>query len=114
MVFRADYSYNGESENLLLPAPADGSVKGRPERNPSFTNKSYSLINLRLSLISSENGWQAAVFVNNAGDERGQIFHGTGNFEWAWSNTNDYSQFARVYTVRPREYGIRFAKSWGN
>jgi len=113
MVLRGDYSYHGESENILLAAPAGTSLKGRPVRNPSFTNHAYSLANARLSLISNQNGWQVDLFVNNITDERAEIFHGTGNFEWAWSNTNDYSQHARVYTNRPREYGVRFFKGWG-
>ncbi len=114
MVLRGDYSYQGESQNILQNRPPENLVSGRPERNPSFINDSYSLANARLSLIAHESGWQLDIFVNNITDERAELYHGTGNYEWAFGNSNEYEHVARVYTNRPREYGIRFAKSWGD
>ena len=114
MVLRGDYSYHGESQNILQNRPPENLVSGRPERNPSFINDSYSLANARLSLIAHESGWQLDIFVNNITDERAELYHGTGNYEWAFGNSNEYEHVARVYTNRPREYGLRFAKSWGD
>ena len=50
---------------------------------------------------------------NNVTDERAEIYQDTGNFEWAFSNSTDYERYHRIYTNRPREYGIRFSKGWG-
>ena len=113
MVLRGDYSYHGDSQNILLPAPPGSLSGGRPERNPSFTNEEYSLANARFSLISDEGAWQVDLFVNNITDERAQLYHGTGNNEWGWGRTGEYQNYARVYTNRPREFGLRVYKSWG-
>jgi iron complex outermembrane receptor protein len=114
MVLRGDYSYQGSSQNILENRPPDELVGGRPQRNPSFTNHSYSIANARFSLISEEGGWQVDLFVNNLTDERAEIYHGTGNFEWAFGHTGEYEHVARVYTNRPREWGARFYMEWGD
>jgi len=107
MFLRGQYSYTGKSENLLVPAdPCCTS-------NPSFTNAAYSVADVRFGLISTFGDWQLDIFVNNITDERAEIYHGTGDFEWTFSRTNEYEHYHRIWTNRPREYGIRFTKRWG-
>ena len=40
-------------------------------------------------------------------DERGQLYHDTTDFETFFGRS-------RVSVIRPREYGVRFVKFWGN
>ncbi|MCY3621354.1 MAG: TonB-dependent receptor [Gammaproteobacteria bacterium] len=99
------YSYRGESRNRFIPQPESSA-------NPSFTNEAYHWLGARLALWAGEADWQVDVFVNNLTDERADYWHGTGNFEWQFSHSTDYEHYHRVWTNRPREFGIRFAKWW--
>lgn len=109
MFLRGQYSYTGDSINILVPFRF-----GDTGANPSHEQASYSIADLRLGLISNDGEWQLDVFVNNITDERAEIYQGTGDFEWAFSRTGEYDHFHRLYTNRPREYGIRFSKQWGD
>ncbi len=106
MFFRAQYSYNGESNNILEATASDA--------NPLLMNSSYSIVDLSLGLISHANGWEVKFYINNATDERAEYFHNTGLFEYPFSRTDEYSHYHRVYTNRPREYGVRFKYAWGD
>ncbi len=106
MFIRGQYSYTGSSRNKLIPA-------GEDTNNPSFTNHSWSVADARIGLISTDGDWQLEFFVNNLADERAEVYHGTGNFEWQFSRTGEYDHYARTYTIRPREFGMRFFKAWG-
>jgi len=106
MYLRGQVAYTGETTTKLVPA-------GEDTGNPSFTNASYALADLRFGLNSSEGNWQIDVFVNNITDERAQIQQGT-THAWQWGRTNEYERWHSVYTVRPREYGIRFNARWGD
>ena len=99
------YSYRGESQNRFIPQPESSA-------NPSFTNEAYHWLGARLALWAGEADWQVDVFVNNLTDERADYWHGTGNFEWQFSHSTDYEHYHRVWTNRPREFGVRFAKWW--
>jgi len=107
MFIRGQWSYTDDSHNLLIP------VDPCCSSNPSFTNASYSIADLRFGLISANGNWQLDLFVNNVTDERAEIYHGTGDFEWQFSRSGEYEHYHRIYTNRPREYGIRFTKRWG-
>jgi outer membrane receptor protein involved in Fe transport len=107
MFLRGQYTYMGSSETSIIP-------KGVDSPNPSFTNPSYSLADVRIGLISNDGDWQLDFFVNNLTDERPAVFAGSGNFEWQFSRTGEYDQFHRVYTTRPQEYGVRFTQRWGD
>ncbi len=109
MVLRGQYSYTSESQNLLVPSPV---APDNP--NPSFTNDSYAIGDLRLGLISHEGGWQVDLFVYNITDERAEIFNNEGDKEWVWGRTGEYDHVHDVFTNRPREYGVRFSKKWGD
>ncbi len=107
MFIRGNYSYTGDSENLLVPSDPCCSA------NPSFVNPSYSIADVRFGLVSPDAGWQIEGFVNNVGDERAVYYTGTGDHDWAFGNSGEYSNSHRLYTNRPREYGIRFSMKWG-
>jgi len=102
MFLRGQYSYTGKTHTLLVPAGLD-------TNNPSFTNDAYSLVDLRLGLVSGE--WEIDLFVNNLTDKRAQISQGS-THAWQWGRTGEYDHWHTVYTVRPREYGIRFTSRW--
>ena len=106
MFFHGQYSFTGESDTLLVPAPlTDG--------NPSFTNDAYSIAGLRAGLIGPEGNWQIDLFVDNVTDERAQISQGN-NLAYQWGRTGEYDHQHRVFTVRPREYGMRFSYRFGD
>jgi len=110
MTLRGQYSYTGDSINILVPfRPSWAGVN-----NPQHTQASYSIGDVRLSLVSRESDWQIDLFVNNVTDERAEIYQDTGNFEWAFSHSTEYERYHRTYTNRPREYGVRFYKGWGD
>jgi hypothetical protein len=102
MFLRGQYSYTGETFTRLVPAGLDTG-------NPSFENDAYSLLDLRLGLVADR--WEIDFFVNNVTDERAQITQGT-TFAWQWGRSGEYEHSHSVFTVRPREYGIRFTSRW--
>ena len=106
MFLRGQYSYTGDSVNLLIPE--------RSGANPSHIQESYGIGDIRLGLISNNGDWRLELFVNNVTDERAQLYQNTGDFEWAFSHSTQYDRFHRVYTNRPREYGLRYFKGWGD
>lgn len=106
MFLRGQYSYNAKSENLLIYKPLTSP-------DPSFTNNAYSLSDVRLGLRARDDQWQVDLFVNNITDERTDYYHGSGDHEWAFSHAGEYEHGQRVYTSRPREYGVRFTMRWG-
>jgi outer membrane receptor protein involved in Fe transport len=107
MFIRGQYSWTGETLTRLVPA-------GENTSNPSFTNDSYGLADLRIGLVSEENGWQVDLFVSNLTDERAQVWQGNPTGAWQWGRSGEYDHHHNVYTVRPREYGLRFSASWGD
>jgi len=107
MFFRGQYSYTGESFTALIPADED-----TPQ--PSFTNDSYGIGDLRLGLVSPDGGWQIDLFMNNVTDERAQVTQGHQYGAYQWGRSGEYEHAHRVYTNRPREYGIRFTSQWGD
>ncbi len=112
MFLRGQYSYTGDSTTRLVPAPnLENDPTSCCRGNPSFTNESYAIADIRLGLISSDGGWQVDLFVSNVTDERAQIDQGN-NFAYNWGRTGEYEHVQPVYTVRPREYGIRFTTRW--
>jgi len=99
MFLRGQFSYAGKTHTLLNPAGLD-------TVNPDFTNDAYSLLDLRLGLVAGR--WSIDLFLNNVTDERAQITQGSTSYEYQWGRTGEYEHWHRVYTVRPREYGVRF------
>lgn len=112
MSFRAQFSYSDSSDNQFEPNANAG--------NPVLQNDAYQLTDLSLGLISYENNWDIKLYINNLFDERAQFQHGTGLGEYALSSNNAsnghhaYAHTTRVYTNRPREFGVRVTYSWGD
>jgi len=102
---RTQWSYSGDTFNVLEPLGTD-------DANPQFKNDAYVIGDIRFGLQGDT--WEAAVFVNNVTDERAQYTHRDGLFEWAQASVQDgRAHLGSIYTNRPREFGIRFMKSWG-
>jgi outer membrane receptor protein involved in Fe transport len=105
MFLRGQYSYNGKTHTRLAHAGLD-----TPQ--PSFDNDSYSLLDFRLGLIAPDGRWQIDLFVTNVTDERAQIWQGSALGAWQWGRSGEYTHAHDVFTVRPREYGVRFYTHW--
>ena len=55
------------------------------------------------------------MFVNNITDERAKYTIQSGLFEWAAAQTVDgRPHHQTVFTNRPREFGFRYMKRWGD
>jgi hypothetical protein len=104
---RTQWSHVGESFNSLEPA------NPLTENNPRLENKAYTIGDLRVGVQGDS--WEAAIFVNNLTDERGQYTHEAAQFTWGFANSAEgRPHIKRTFTNRPREYGIRYAKRWGD
>ncbi len=102
---RFQVSYTGDSVNRLDPAGLDTA-------NPQLKNKAYTLADFRAGVRGED--WELAFFVNNITDERATYTIGTDQMNWAASNTVDgHDHWQKRYTARPREFGVRFMKRWG-
>ena len=92
---RLDHSYVGDSVNAtnasILLFGAEATVPA--------TQPSYAISDLTFS-VSSDNGWEAWLSVNNLADERA--------ITYIWPRFAD----DRVFTVRPRELRVGFYKSF--
>lgn len=107
MFVRAQYSFTGETHTKLIPA-------GEDSNSPSFNNDSYSIGDLRVGLISADGDWQVDLFASNIGDERAQVWQGSSLGSWQWGRSGQYERSHNINTVRPREFGLRFTKTWGD
>ena len=106
MFIRGQYSHTGKSVSKLIPA-------GEDTISPSFTNDDYAIGDIRVGLISHDGDWQLDLFINNVTDEMPMVYRSDGSLDWQFSSTGEYDHYHAAYTIRPREYGIRFSKSWG-
>jgi hypothetical protein len=106
MFIRGQYSHTGKSVSKLIPA-------GEDTISPSFTNDDYAIGDIRVGLISYDGDWQLDLFINNVTDEMPMVYRSDGSLDWQFSSTGEYDHYHAAYTIRPREYGIRFSKSWG-
>ncbi|MFC1719992.1 TonB-dependent receptor [Pseudomonadota bacterium] len=102
---RTQWSYNGNTVNILEPVPMDNP-------NPQVTNPAYTIGDLRFGL--SANTWEVSLFINNLTDERAVYTTNSGQFEWGMANVAEgRPHIQRIFTNRPREFGIQFTKTWG-
>ena len=103
---RTQWSYMGDTLNILEPLP-------NTDPNPQQKNSAYTIGDLRAGLQGED--WEVSIFVNNLTDERAQYTHNTGWFEWAAGNLAEGRAHTQtIYTNRPREFGVRFMKRWGD
>jgi hypothetical protein len=65
--------------------------------------EAYQTTGVKFGVVGDS--WEANLFINNAGDERGQLYHDVTDFEPFWGRQ-------RTSVIRPREIGVRFYKSW--
>ena len=104
---RLQASYTGDSMNRLDPASVHASA------NPQLTNEAFTIADLRAGLRGDT--WEVSMFVNNLTDERATYTYGTGQMMWAASSVQDgRAHFQQKFTNRPREFGVRLIKRWGD
>jgi len=103
---RTQWSHTGESFNNLESGPESGN-------NPRLGNKAYTIGDLRFGIQGDS--WEVALFVNNLTDERAQYTHEAAQFTYGLANVAEgRPHIQRTYTNRPREYGVRYTKRWGD
>ena len=95
--FQFQFSHTGSSLNQVQ------AFQGGP--TPQIKQEAYNWASVRLGLVG--NSWEANLFINNLTDERGQLYHDVSDFEPFFGRQ-------RTSVIRPREYGIRFVKFWGD
>ena len=95
--FQFQFSHTGASLNQVQ------AFEGGP--TPQIKQQAYNWASVRLGLQGSS--WEANLFINNLTDERGQLYHDVSDFEPFFGRQ-------RTSVIRPREYGVRFIKYWGD
>ena len=105
---RLQWSYMDETVNQLQPIPADGSSPA-----PQLVNDSYDIGDFSVGFLGPS--WEVTLFVNNITDERAQFTNENNNFLFgSVSSSQGRPNWGKIYTGRPREYGIRLIKRWGD
>ena len=104
---RGQVSYRGKTHTALVPRSEGGG-------NPSFDTEDYAIADLRLGLRSGDDRWQVDLFVRNVGDKRAQVYRGSDSGAWAWGRSGEYERSNNIWTVRPREFGVRLISRWGD
>jgi len=81
--------------------------------NPQHRVKGYAIADIRTGLQGED--WEVAAYINNLTDERAHYTWGTGDFGWGQASSKPGGRTRNVdaYTNRPREFGIRYMKRWG-
>jgi len=96
---RFQSSYVGDMLNQVEPFPEEA----YSEPAPQLRQPSYTISDLKFGVNADD--WSIQLFVKNLGDERAVLF----------DNPNEFDRFfgrGRQTVNRPREYGIRFTKSF--
>ena len=109
MFARLQVSYTGDSVNKLDPIdPAD-----LDDANPQLSNEAFAIVDFRTGIRGPD--WEVSFFVNNLTDERATYSIGTGAMLWGASSVQDGREhFQKNFINRPREFGVRFMKRWGD
>ena len=96
---RIQWSYTGDMLNQVEPltTPDDGP-------SPQLTQPSYNIGDIRFGI--NGNDWNLQLFVNNVTDERAILFDNPFELDRFWGR-------GRQTVNRPREYGVRYIKSFG-
>jgi outer membrane receptor protein involved in Fe transport len=71
---------------------------------PQLVQPSYTISDLKFGLNGDD--WSVQLFVNNLSDERAILYDNSNEFDRYWGR-------GRQTVNRPREYGIRYIKSFG-
>ena len=105
---RLQWSYTGESNNILEPVNATDNNNN----NPQLLNEAYNIGDISGGVRGQD--WEASIYIRNITDQRAAYTHGSGIFEWGQGSVEDGREHTvRRYTNRPRELGVRFMKRWG-
>jgi outer membrane receptor protein involved in Fe transport len=93
---RLQYSFQGDGLNDLGCDPSSAAL-------PDCTMDSYGIADAMIGLEGDT--WEASFFVDNLGDEQAELYVDTvaGDLSTRYATVN-----------RPREYGLRFMKKWGD
>jgi len=103
---RFQASYNGSHLTTL----EDRSPLDSP--NPQFKSPSFTIADISLGVRGHD--WEVSVFLNNLTDERAIFTINDGIMEWGMASVQDgRAHLQRNYVARPREFGLRYSKSWG-
>lgn len=103
---RTQWSYTGDTLNILEPRPMS-------HPNPQFKSDAYTIGDLRVGIVGDD--WQFDVFVDNITDERATYTVQPNLFEWAAAQSVDgRAHHQTLFTNRPREFGVRYMKRWGD
>jgi len=106
---RLQISYTGDSVNKLDPIDPND----LDDANPQLTSKAYTIADFRTGIRGPD--WELSFFVNNLMDERASYSIGTGQMLWGASSVQDgRAHFQKSYVNRPREFGVRYMKRWGD
>jgi len=103
---RLQVSFTGDSVNKLDP-------EGLDTPNPQLTNEAYTIADLRAGVRGDD--WELSFFANNITDERATYTYGTDQMYWSAASVADgRDHWQKKFTNRPREFGIRYMKRWGD
>ena len=104
MSLRGQLSYVGSSFSDLVPTTGDVAL-------PNLRQDSYAIGDISLSIDLDD--IVLRFFVNNVTDTRAQISHKPDKFGWLIGHSTEYQRMDRMYTNRPREFGIRLSYAFG-
>jgi hypothetical protein len=103
---RVQFSHTGDSVNQIAPSAT--------LRNPQVLTPSYGIADFRIGVVT-ESQWQFDFFISNFTDERAVYTQPPDYFEIPFSSVADgRAGVDRIYTNRPREFGLRISKRWTN
>jgi len=101
---RLQWSYSGSRLGNLEP------VEGGS--NPQWNEPSYSLGDLSIGMRNDS--WEASIFLNNITDERVNYTHAVQGGYTQQNVDEGRMRVETVYTNRPREFGVRFIRHFGD
>jgi outer membrane receptor protein involved in Fe transport len=101
---RLQWSYSGSRLGNLEPVE-DGS-------NPQWKEPSYSMGDLSIGMRNDS--WEASIFLNNITDERVHYTHAVQGGYTQQNVSEGRMRVETIYTNRPREFGVRFIRHFGD
>jgi outer membrane receptor protein involved in Fe transport len=104
---RLQWSFTGDSVSRLEPLSLDTPT-------PQFVNPGYNIGDIRVGLVGDD--WQVDLFVNNLTDERAIYSYSSGPpiIYQAAQIAEGRLHHLDQYVNRPREFGVRYMKRWGD
>jgi outer membrane receptor protein involved in Fe transport len=107
---RLQWSYEGSRLSGVEPTPLVDE-NGVFNKYPQFNDPSYNIGDLNVGVRGDD--WEFSIFVNNITDERAHYGHeGFGGYSQG-NLAEGREHVDYIYVNRPREFGIRYIKSFG-